>query len=69
MCLGAGFKRIQKLTVELMVKKNFYFGRKSGRHEGRKAGRKEGSAHSSPNQILRSLVLYFQWNGIVNQTI
>lgn len=40
MCLGAGLKRSQELTIELMVKKNFYSRRNV---EGRKeCGRKEG---------------------------
>lgn len=61
MCLAAGLKRNQELTVELMVKNNFEFGKNA-------AGRKEGSPHFSPNHILKSL-MYLWWNDIVNQTI
>lgn len=41
MCLGAGLKRSQELTVGLMAKTNFYFGRNErGREKGKKEGRK-----------------------------
>jgi len=58
MCPRAVLKRSQVLAIELAVKENFDL--EEGRREGGKEEGREGrSPHSSPNQIPKSLMLYF----------